>query len=323
MTEHIPATTSRMPRHFWAVLLAGGDGIRLRELTVRIVGDYRPKQFCPIVGTESLLSQTRARLDPLFSGDRQVFVVSCAHERYYSKELADAEDSIVIAQPMNRGTAVGIIAALVQIRQADPNAVVGFFPCDHYYSDDGSFRSIVRSAAAGAAEFPRSLVIVGAKAEYAETEYGWIEPGLPVRETQANPLCRVTRFWEKPALPQARALLQSGCLWNTFVTVGCAATFFKLVCSEVPDVVRSVACALADNELAPTYARLPNVDFSRDILSHQAKRLLVLRDSGSGWADLGSPDRVLGLLGKAIDRPAWLRQPHRLPMQVRTSREAV
>jgi mannose-1-phosphate guanylyltransferase len=304
----ISLSTARAHRRPWAVLLAGGDGVRLRDLTVRIVGDDRPKQFCPIVGAESLLRQTRARLDPLFSSDRQVFVVSSAHERYYSEELADAKDSIVIAQPTNRGTAVGIIAALVQILRADPDAIVAFFPCDHYYSNDESFRSIVRSATSTAEQFRGSLVIVGAEAEYAETEYGWIEPGRAVLETEARPLCRVNRFWEKPALPQARALLQSGCLWNTFVTIGSAATFLELVCSEFSDVVLSVTRALADNDLAPTYARLPSVDFSRDILAHQAKRLLVLRDSGSGWADLGSPNRVLGLLARNVNQPAWLRQ---------------
>src|ERR1700733_10891831 len=123
---NILAPTPLEPRHLWAVLLAGGDGTRLRDLTVRIVGDDRPKQFCPIVGTESLLRQTRARLDPLFSGDRQVFVVSYAHEGYYSKELADAKDSLVIAQPVNRGTGVGIVAALVEVMRADPDAIVGF-----------------------------------------------------------------------------------------------------------------------------------------------------------------------------------------------------
>jgi mannose-1-phosphate guanylyltransferase len=320
---NISVPTSPLPRHLWAVLLAGGDGIRLRDLTVRIVGDDRPKQFCPVLGAESLLRQTRARLDPLFSGDRQVFVVSSAHERYYSQELADAKDSLVIAQPMNRGTAVGIIVALVQIMRVDPDAIVGFFPCDHYYSDDESFRSIVRSATAGAEQFLGSLVIVGAEAECAETEYGWIEPGLAVSQTQAKPLCRVNRFWEKPALPQARALLQSGCLWNTFVTVGSAATFFELVCSVVPDVVRSVTRALADNDLVPTYARLPSVDFSRDILAHQAKKLLVLRDSGSGWADLGSPNRVLGLLARNVNQPAWFRQTNSSSPQVRALREVV
>jgi mannose-1-phosphate guanylyltransferase len=317
----LSTTTPPMPRHLWAVLLAGGDGIRLRDLTVRIVGDHRPKQFCPIIGSESLLSQTRARLDPLFSGDRQVFVVSCAHERYYSGELADAKDSLVIAQPMNRGTAIAITVALVQIMQADPDAVIGLFPCDHYYSDDESFRSIVRSAAAGAERFPRSLVIVGAEADHPETEYGWIEPGPTVLQTQANPLYRVNRFWEKPALPQARALLQSGCLWNTFVTVGSAVAFLELLCSEVPEVVLSVTRALADKELAPTYARLPNLDFSRDILAVQAKRLLVLRNSGSGWTDLGSPDRVLGLFASHLNQPAWATQPHRCSPRVPTLRE--
>jgi mannose-1-phosphate guanylyltransferase len=305
---NISAPTLPMPRHFWAVLLAGGDGIRLRDLTVRIVGDHRPKQFCPVVGAESLLRQTRARLDPLFPGDRQVFVVSYTHEKYYSKELADAKDSLVIAQPMNRGTAVGMIAALVQIIQADPQAVVGFFPCDHYYSDDESFRSIVRSATSSAEQFPASLIIVGAEAEYAETEYGWIEPGRAVSETQVNLLCRVNRFWEKPALAEAQALLESGCLWNTFVIIGSAATFLELVCSEVPDVVLSITRALADKDLATTYARLPSLDFSRDILAQQANRLLVLRDSGSGWADLGSPDRVFGLLAKNVNQPARFRQ---------------
>ena len=309
--------------HVWAVLLAGGDGTRLRNLTVRIAGDDRPKQYCPIIGAQSLLGQTRARLDLLFPGDRQVFVVSRAHERYYSKELADARASLVIAQPANRGTAVGIIIALVQVMQADPDAIVGLFPCDHHYSDDESFRSIVRAATAGAERFRGSLVIVGAEAEYAETEYGWIEPGPAVQETQTEPLCRVNRFWEKPTLPQARALLQSGCLWNTFVTIGRAATFLELVCSEVPDVVLSVARALADNDLAHTYAQLPIVDFSRDILAHQAKRLLVLRDSGSGWADLGSPDRVLGLLARPFNQPTWFRQTNGPASQTHGLREGV
>ena len=313
------AATPLVPGHLWAVVLAGGEGIRLRDLTVRIVGEYRPKQFCPIIGSDSLLRQTRARLDPLFSGDRQVFVVASAHEEYYSKELADAKASLVIAQPMNRGTGIAVLLALVQIMQTDPAATVGFFPCDHYYSDDESFGLMVRSATSAAQLFPQSLVIVGAKAEYAETEYGWIEPGPTVLHTQPRPLSIVNRFWEKPSLPQARDLLQSGCLWNTFITIGSAATFLELVCSEVPEVVLMVTRALADNELAPTYARLPNVDFSSDILARQAKRLLVLRDSDSGWADLGSPDRVLGIIARNVAQPALASSSS----EVRTMREVL
>ena len=34
--------------HRWAVVLAGGDGTRLRSLTVKIAGDQRPKQLIPL-----------------------------------------------------------------------------------------------------------------------------------------------------------------------------------------------------------------------------------------------------------------------------------
>lgn len=306
------------------MLLAGGDGIRLRDLTVRIVGDCRPKQFCPIVGPKSLLSQTRSRLDPLFSVDRQVFVVCRAHENYYSEELAGAKDPLVIAQPMNRGTAVGIIAALVRIMQSEPDAIVAFFPCDHHYADDEAFRSTVRSAISAAHHFPESLVIVGAEADYAETEYGWIEPGVGVFARPGKPqLYRVNRFWEKPALPQARRLLQDGCLWNTFVMVGSAPTFLEVVCSGMPDVVLSIMRATTGEELSATYARLPNVDFSRDILAHEARRLLVLQDSGSGWADLGSPARVLALIAKNADQPDWFHRAHSLLPDARKLRGVV
>ena len=125
---------------------------------------------------------------------------------------------------------------------------------------------------------------------------------------RATPLCRVNRFWEKPALPVARKLLRRGCLWNTFVTVGRATTFLELLCAEVPEVVLSVTRALSDGDVERTYEELPTVDFSRDILAHRVERLLLLRDSRSGGADLGSPGRVLEILASIDVPPAWLRQ---------------
>ncbi|MGH7416546.1 MAG: sugar phosphate nucleotidyltransferase [Candidatus Rokuibacteriota bacterium] len=36
-----------------AIILAGGDGIRLRPLTRRLAGDDRPKQFCVLLGGDT------------------------------------------------------------------------------------------------------------------------------------------------------------------------------------------------------------------------------------------------------------------------------
>src|SRR4051794_39925562 len=75
--------------HRWAVVLAGGDGTRLQQLTRLITGDARPKQFCPLFGDKSLLTHTRDRIAPLIPQEQTLFVLSRAHEAYYRSDLAD------------------------------------------------------------------------------------------------------------------------------------------------------------------------------------------------------------------------------------------
>lgn len=153
-------------REPWAVILAGGDGVRLRPLTRLISGDDRPKQFCPIFGGRSLLAHTRTRLAGMASVDRTLFVVTRAHERFYLPELHDVDPHRIVVQPVNRGTGTAVAYALLRIIHDDPCAVVAFFPSDHYYSDESRFQSAVESAVAIAAEHRESLVLLGAEATH-------------------------------------------------------------------------------------------------------------------------------------------------------------
>jgi mannose-1-phosphate guanylyltransferase len=313
LIEEAPATMTSFcgSRHSWAVLLAGGDGTRLQSLTLKIAGDSRPKQFCSIFGGESLLTQTRARLESLFHVDRELFVVTRAHETYYREELRNVDDARIIPQPLNRGTGVAVALALFHVLRRDADAVVCFVPCDHYYSDGEAFGQAIRTATSGAEHHPDSIVLLGAEAHYPEIDYGWIELG-PALSRAPVPLLRVNRFWEKPSLPQARALLRRGCLWNTFVTVGRASTFIDLLSSQVPDAVLSLNRAFSENELEDAYRLMPAVDLSRQVLAPQPHRLLAVRDRTSGWADLGSPTRVMDIVARNKIQPEWLRDAHRL-----------
>jgi hypothetical protein len=165
-------------RDAWAVILAGGDGTRLQKLTCKIAGDSRPKQFCRIFGNKSLLGHTRERLRPVFRETRTMLVLTKAHETFYNDELSDAPAANMVVQPANRGTGVAIAAAVLRIiLQHDPDAVVAFFPSDHYFADDAGFQATVRSALALAEQQPESLILVGAAPRWPEVEYGWIEPG--------------------------------------------------------------------------------------------------------------------------------------------------
>jgi mannose-1-phosphate guanylyltransferase len=298
-------------QHSWAVVLAGGDGTRLQTLTRLISGDERPKQFCPILGGKSLLTHTLDRLGPMFRRDRTVCVVARGHQRFYRDEIEENDPVRSIVQPMNRGTGVGIAVALLRILRLDPEAIVAFFPSDHYYADNDAFASAVGTALGMATGHPHSLILIGAEADGPEIEYGWIEPGRVLVDSPTARLQRVQRFWEKPILRRARILLRRACLWNTFVTIGWACAFLELLQSTIPEVLGTLEPAAAGGDLGLAYRDVHPVDLSREVLAVQPQRLLVLRDAASGWADFGTPARVINTLVRDGIEPAWLGQLRR------------
>ena len=68
--------------NLWAIVLAGGEGMRLRGLTRRLYGDDRPKQYAALVGARSLLRQTLDRVGLLVPPERTVVVTLASHARY-------------------------------------------------------------------------------------------------------------------------------------------------------------------------------------------------------------------------------------------------
>lgn len=294
----------------WAIVLAGGDGTRLQGLTREIDGDARPKQFSKIFGDQSLLSHTRERLKPIFGDNRSMFVVTKKHDSFYAAELADVDPSRVLEQPANRGTGVAIIAALLQLLD-EVDAIVGIFPSDHYYADNAAFAATVKSAINVSSEHDDSIVLIGAKPEWPEVEFGWIEPGLVITNGTRTPLFGVSRFCEKPRPAEARSMMRKGGLWNTFITIGRASAFLKLLSATVLSAMTRMAEAIAGGDLQSVYNEIETIDFSKHVLSMDTSGLLVMPDNMSGWADLGNQARVIDALDRNNIEPAWLREMRR------------
>ena len=292
----------------WAIVLAGGEGTRLQSLTRKIEGDPRPKQFSRIFGDRSLLGHTRTRLRPVFKNERMLFVVMRDHHHYYRSELADVERANVLEQPSNRGTAVAIIGSLLQLLQYKPDAIVGIFPSDHYYADDDAFAMTVESAISVSKIHRDSIILIGAKPQWPEIEYGWIEPGPRIKNVCRSPVFTVSQFCEKPPLYEARDLMLHGGLWNTFVAVGRAGAFLNLLAVTHMPALTRVARAVSHRDLGSVYGKIDSIDFSRDVLSREPRSLLVMEDAASGWADLGHPERVISTLNRHQIEPQSLSE---------------
>ena len=290
----------------WAVILAGGSGARLQSFTQRLYGEARPKQFCTLFGDDTLLGNTRARIASVIPPSETAYVVVRAHAPYYKEHLGGVPTHRIFTQPADFGTTAAVAYSAARIAAIRPNAVAGFFPADHHVEDEAAFAQTLQEAYRLAALSDDTVLLLGAQAEHADVEYGWIEPGDPLMPEQLGaraPLFRVRRFWEKPSAEIARGLLHRGCMWNTFVMVGRVRSFLAILRASVPAVYHAFEPLLEIETFEPAaltrvFGNVTPGDFSQQVLSALPDRLAVLRLDNVGWSDLGTPERL---------KAAWAR----------------
>lgn len=291
----------------WAVILAGGEGKRLRSYIRRVAGRECPKQFYPILGTTTLLEQTFARVWLRLAPERTLTVVNHAHEGFYSAISNIRLVPELLVQPDNLGTAPAILYALLVIAKRSANASVAIFPSDHYVSDDDCFMQYVDSAFDSTLRHPETPVVLGIVPARAELGYGWIEPGQQISNGAAPPVFRISRFWEKPALHITRELYRRSCLLNTFVIIGTVSSLIGAIASALPSMYISLNLAqsalgnaLKEVMTRAAYARISRVDFSQSVLAGQAHKFAVMPITDVEWSDLGEPERVIALRSREI-----------------------
>lgn len=293
----------------WGLVLAGGEGTRLKSFTKRIAGYELPKQFCPVLSSKPLLRETLDRAARLISPNRTLISVNRKHRGYYSPMLHGAPQ-LLIEEPLNRGTAPAILHALVRLWDLAPSAIVGLFPSDHYIGDEARFASYADSAFDIAAD-SNAVILLGAEAKGPEQSYGWIEPETSLTSAEQR-LFSVRRFVEKPSARLANELWRGGALWNTLVLVARLSTLLEMFIRATPRLYRSfgntralLGTVLEAEVLTRLYHELPTSGFSEVILQQNAAKLMVMPLRGVEWCDLGQPGRVMQVVRQMGVPPPW------------------
>jgi mannose-1-phosphate guanylyltransferase len=286
-----------MSRPLWALVLAGGEGSRIRHLTTDAGGRSVPKQYCSLDGRASILRKTLDRAERIVPRERVAVVVARQHREFWERELTDRPPWNVIVQPRNRGTGLGLLLGLLHVQVRSPRCRLVVLPSDHHVADEGTLVECLQRAVRYAGRPGGRPTLLGVAPERVDGDLGWILEAGP-DGSFARP---VVGFVEKPPPSVAGELAARGALVNSMVLAAAGDALLDLFRETAPRTVELLREHLVTSEgrtdaLDALYQTLPPCDLSRDVLQTLAHRLAVTPVGPCGWTDIGTPERLNRLL---------------------------
>ena len=279
------------------VILAGGKGERFWPLSRK----QRPKQFLCLDGSDrSLLQSTADRLLHIAKGWDNLWVVTASHlAQGVCEQLPELPLANLLIEPEGRDTAPAVAWSTLEVaKRYGEDAIVGFFPADHWIDNQEIFEETL-AAAVDLAVKESAIVTLGITCNQAATGYGYIEQGEKVGlygSGSGYPGYRVDRFTEKPDRETAQAFLDSGRFsWNGGMFVFQADVALKELRHHAPEILLPL-----EEKGVAAYPTLPkkSIDYA---LMEKTDRAYVLPVT-FGWDDLGDWGAIERLLKKA-DNP--------------------
>jgi mannose-1-phosphate guanylyltransferase len=289
-----------------AVILAGGRGTRFWPRSRMST----PKQLLNIVGKDTMLEQTVARLRPLISPDRIWTVTNAEQAVALKKQLPAAARKRVLTESVGRNTAAAIALAAFHVRHAAKgDALMAVLPADHFIAQPDKYRKIV-SAALELARAPGRMIVLGIPPTRPDTGFGYVERFGDPLGSSGFPAFAVRRFTEKPALDVARQYVASGNFqWNAGMFFWRVSTFLdnlKRFLPKTHEALETLAQTIGkktyERLLRAIYPRLENISVDYAILENATRQEgsppVFVIPADVGWSDIGSWAAVYELLAK-------------------------
>ncbi|SDK00018.1 mannose-1-phosphate guanylyltransferase/mannose-6-phosphate isomerase [Microbulbifer yueqingensis] len=272
------------------VIMAGGSGSRLWPLSRRLY----PKQFLPLLGEQTMLQETCARLAGL---EHQPPLLVCGEDHRFmvAEQLraASQPNSGIILEPAGRNTAPALaLAALHATASGKEDPLLLVLAADHVIKEARAFLDAVITARAQA-ETGR-LVTFGVVPTGPETGYGYIRRAQ-AEAPGSQPAFAVDEFVEKPDLDTAEQYVASGeFFWNSGMFLFRASRYLQELRTHRPDILASCEEAMTGSTVDADFVRPARGAFlacpaeSIDYAVMEKTRDAVVVPMDCGWSDVGS-----------------------------------
>ncbi|MCA1407719.1 mannose-1-phosphate guanylyltransferase/mannose-6-phosphate isomerase [Ensifer sp. IC3342] len=275
------------------VIMAGGKGTRLWPLSRASA----PKQFIQFVGDRTLFQATLSRVSDPALYEAPV-VITNEDFRFLVAEQAREIGialSAILLEPVARNTAPAVAAAATLVsRRFGSDAVLQVLASDHDIVADAAYFDAIRLAQRTAAD--GKLVTFGITPTEPATGYGYIEIGAALPGGGAHV---VRQFVEKPALPEAQRMVETGgFVWNSGIFMFSAGQVLNEIHGLTPAVGRAAREAVEKGSSDLDFTRLdaeafmlcPDISLDYAIMERTSNAAVV--PSSFTWSDLGSWDAV-------------------------------
>ncbi len=270
------------------VILSGGAGTRLWPLSRAL----HPKQYLSLHGDESLFQATVKRLNALDNAHPPLVVCNEEHRFMVAEQLRQlgAAWGGIYLEPVARNTAAAVAVAALGAQERDPHALLLVVPADHAIAETPRFCERIGSASAAARQ--GHLLTFGIPPDSPATQFGYIKAASAPVE---GDIFKVEHFVEKPDLPTAERLLQSGgYFWNSGIFLFKASVYMDELRRYAPDIEWACRRAWDGHRKDLDFVRLDRGAMegcpseSIDCAVMERTERACMAPLGVGWSDLGS-----------------------------------